>query len=127
MEENSGKITVLKYYLIIFGLLSLLVFPTVPIIFGDAFLWQPRNLATELMMSIVYFSLGIVMLFSARNPARHQTFVDFVILANVLHAVVMAITAQTTAQYLLDVLPIGIMGLLPLLFYPWGIKNYLLG
>ncbi|KAA3643999.1 MAG: hypothetical protein DWQ07_17945 [Chloroflexi bacterium] len=127
MEENSIQLRALKYYLIIFGVLSLLVFSTVPVIFGDTFLWQPRNLATELMMSIVYFSMGIVMLFSARNPTKHQTFVDFIILANILHAVVMAITAQTASQYLLDVLPIGIMGLLPLLFYPWGLRNYLLG
>ena len=52
-------------------------------------------------------------------------FVDFVIVANVLLGAIMVVTAQSTIQILLDAVPILAMGLLPLFFFPWGLRNFL--
>jgi hypothetical protein len=120
------KIAYLKTYLLVFGFLNIFIVSTVPVIFGDMFLWQPRNLPTEIMMASLYFAMGVVMAFAARNPEKHKAFVDFLIIANGLHAIVMFIAAQNALQILLDVIPIGAMGTLPLLFYPWGLKNFLI-
>ncbi len=79
------------------------------------------------MISSLYFSMGFIMLVTARQPERHKAFVDFIILGNTLHALVMAILAQTPFQFLLDVIPIGAMGLRPVLFYPWGVRQFLFG
>ena len=121
----NNKTRLLKSYLYIFGFLNIFVVSTIPVIFGDVFLWQPRNLPTEIMMASLYFSMGIVMVFAARNPEKHKAFVDFIITGNTLHALVMLITAQNTIQIMLDVIPIGLMGILPLFFYPWGLRNFL--
>lgn len=115
----------LKYYLNIFGLINVLVIPTIPIIFGDTFLWQPRNIPTEVMMASIYLAMGVIMILAARNPIKHKAFIDFVILANTMHAGVMFYFAQNPAHIILDVIPIGLMGLLPLLIYPWGLRNFL--
>ena len=117
----------LKYYLYIFGFASALVFTTVPVIFGDTFLWQPRNIPTEIMMASIYLAMGIIMILVARNPIKQKAFIDFIILANTLHASVMLFFAQNPAHIVLDVIPIGLMGLLPLLVYPWGLRNFLRG
>ncbi|HSG45490.1 MAG TPA: hypothetical protein VLA72_20275 [Anaerolineales bacterium] len=77
------------------------------------------------MMSSLYLAMGVVMVFAARSPVKHKAFVDFLILANVLHALVMLFTAQSMWQVILDVIPIGLMGILPLVFYPWGMKKFL--
>ena len=121
----NNKTQFLKSYLYIFGFLNIFIVSTIPVIFGDVFLWQPRNLPTEIMMASLYFSMGVVMVFAARNPEKHKSFVDFLVLGNILHALVMLITVQNATQIMLDVIPIGLMGILPLFFYPWEIRNFL--
>jgi hypothetical protein len=88
-------------------------------------LWLPRNLPDELMIAGIYVVMGIVMIAAAPDPGKHKAFIDFVILANLLHAAIMAATARNILQIIVDVVPIGAIGILPLIFYPWGIKNYL--
>jgi len=116
----------LKYYFWMFGLLNILVISfTVPLLFGDLFLWQPRNIPDEIMIGVIYFAMGIIMIFSASNPLAHKSFLDFVILANILHSFVMVIYAKNLFHIVVDFLSIGLMGVLPLLFYPWGLRKFL--
>ncbi len=65
------------------------------------------------------------MLVAARNPLKHKTFLDFAILGNILHAIVMALFADRLIQILVDVGFIGLMGMVLLTLYPWDIKNFL--
>jgi hypothetical protein len=88
-------------------------------------LWQPRNQAIEVMISIVYFSMGLIMLLNAKRPESSKLFIDFVILANLLHAVAMMFFLQNEYQLVLDVVSIGLMGIIPLFIYPWGLKSFL--
>ncbi len=120
------KTRFLRYYLWIFGFLNVFVISfTVPLLFGDIFLWHPRNIPDEMMISVIYLTMGIVMIFSASNPVAHKSFLDFVIIANILHAGVMLIYARNVYHVVIDVTSVGAMGILPLFFYPWRIKNFL--
>ena len=94
-----------------------------PFLFGDLILWQPRNIPVEIMISVIYFAMGIIMIVSAGNPLRHKSFLDFVIIANILHAIVMVVYAKNFLHLIVDAIPIGLMGVLPLLFYPWGLSK----
>jgi hypothetical protein len=105
--------------------LNLLTAFSVPLFFGDVLLWSPRNIPTELMIGGLYFAVGIVMILVARNPLSHKAFVDFVVISNILHAIVMLVYATNVLQVVLDVGFVGSMGVLPLLFYPWGLKKFL--
>jgi hypothetical protein len=125
-RKRMNKERYLKYYLYVFGFLSIFVITTVPIVFGDVFLWTPRNLPTEVMLAAIYLSMGMVMIVVAKNPMGQKSFIDFLIVANLLHAFVMLVTVQHPLQIILDVVPIGAMGLLPFIFYPWGLRNFLL-
>jgi hypothetical protein len=51
-------------------------------------LWLPRNLPDELMIAGIYVVMGIVMIAAAPDPGKHKAFIDFVILANLLHAAI---------------------------------------
>ena len=116
----------LKIYFWSFGLLNIFVISfTVPLIFGNQFLWHPRNPPTEMMMSVIYFAMGVSMILCAKNPKAHKSFLDFLILANCFHAIVMAIYWENIYHILIDTISIGLMGIIPLFFYPWGIKNFL--
>jgi hypothetical protein len=120
------KLEILKWYFLIFGLLNIFVISfTAPLLFGDLLLWQPRNIPVEMMINVLYFSLGIVMIFASKNPGSHKLLIDFIILSNVLHALIMLFYVNNIYQIIFDVVTIGLMGLLPLLFYQWDFKSFL--
>ena len=71
------KIKLLKIYFWVFGLLNIFVISfTVPLVFGDLFLWHPRNIPTEMMMSVIYLAMGIIMIVCAKSPEKHKSFAD---------------------------------------------------
>ena len=88
-------------------------------------MWEPRNIPNEMMMSGIYFSMGILMVLTARNFKNHKGFVDFIILANAIHAIIMAIYAENIIHIVVDAGGIGLMALIPLIIYPWGTRNFL--
>jgi hypothetical protein len=116
----------LGYYLLIFGFLNIFVVSfTVPILFGDRLLWHPRNVPDEMMLSVIYLAMGIVMVAAAWRPLTHKAFVDFLILGSLLHAIVMLACAEHILHIVFDVATVGVMGLLPLFLYPWRLTSFL--
>ncbi len=122
MVMNKEKI--LKYYLIIFGMLNLTMLSFGVLLFADLLLWTPRNIPTEIMISSIYFAMGIFMILCSRNPISHKSFIDFIIIANIFHAIVMFLYAENL-MHIGDAIVIGALGVLPLLFYPWGLRKFL--
>lgn len=118
------KEILLRYYFIGAGLTNIIIIAfTIPILFGDTLLWHPRNIPDEMMISVIYLSLGIMMLLAAKRPLAHKSLLDFSILGNTLHALVMLFYAENTYHIAIDVSGIALLGLIPLTFYPWGIRN----
>ena len=114
----------MKLYLYLFGVLNIFFLSfAVPRFFGFL-MWEPRNIPNEMMMAGIYFSMGIVMVFTARNIKKNKGFIDFIILANAVHAIVMAIYAKNII-HIVDAGGIGLMAMIPVIVYPWGIRNYL--
>lgn len=115
----------MKHYLIAFGLLNVFVISfTVPLFFGELLLWQPRNLPVEMMLSSIYLAMGLVVLAASRKPRNHKALIDFLVLANLGHAFVMLLFAEN-ARHVLDAIAIGLLGGLPLFFYPWGVRQFM--
>lgn len=118
------KERILRVYLYVFGLANVFVVSfTIPLLFGDQLLWTPRNIPTEMMMAGIYFVMGLIMILAARNPLSHKAFVDFVTLSSIVHAVIMLIFAEHILHVLIDVAFMVALGVVPLLVYPWGLKN----
>ena len=115
----------LSIYLYGFGFASIFLITTIPFIWGDLLLWHPRNFPTEIMIAGIYLAMGIVMVITAKRPLNQKSFIDFLILGNLIHASIMLFTASNYFQIIFDVIPIGLMGLIPLLIYPWKIRNFL--
>jgi len=120
-----SRIQYLSFFLRLFGIANILTAFTIPIFFGDVLLWEPRNLPTELMVGSLYFAMGVVMLVTSRAPIEHRAFLEFAILGNILHAVVMIAFAENPVQLMVDVGFIGLMGFILFALYPWGIRNFL--
>ena len=120
-----NRVKYFKVYLFFFGALNVLTAFSIPLLFGNQLLWQPRNLPTDLMVGSLYFALGLVMLLVSKTPMKHKAFVDFIIIGNILHSIIMVVYAQNLSHIVIDVSFIGSMGLIPLVLYPWGLKTFL--
>lgn len=55
--------------------------------------WGSIGDAEEQMLSAVYIVLGVFLWLAAADPLRHRLFIDFVIVANAAHFLVMGIQA----------------------------------
>ncbi|MEX2008345.1 MAG: DUF6632 domain-containing protein [Candidatus Spechtbacterales bacterium] len=123
MSKEQG----LAKFLLVFGLGNILVHPILPWFFQQQFFWTPKNVPYEFMIGGLYIAWGIVMVVASRDPLKHKLFVDFTILGNLFHAIVMiffGVMEQPKHLYG-DVIWISALGVIPLIFYPWGVKNFL--
>jgi cadmium resistance protein CadD (predicted permease) len=77
------------------------------------------------MVGSIYFALGVIMVLVAKTAENHKALVDFLIIGNFLHCIIMIVYAQTAVHVLIDAGFIGLMGLIPLVLYPWGLKKFL--
>lgn len=126
-EMMAKRERYLSIYLSVFGFASIFLITTIPIIWGNVLLWHPRNLPNEIMIASIYLAMGIIMILIAKKPLAHKSFIDFLILANLFHALIMLVYSRNFIQVIFDVIPIGLMGLIPLIIYPWQIVNFLRG
>lgn len=121
------KETYLGLFLKWFGLGNIFVHPVLPWFLPHHFFWTPRNIPYEFMIGGIYIALGIVMVVASKEPMKHKLFVDFIVLMNIFHNVVMIYFGITEQPMHLfgDVLWIGALAVIPLIFYPWGLRNFL--
>lgn len=99
--DEATKITRLKLFLNIFGVISLGLFGTLLILTStDAAIvqdggalrflrWDMLAKHVELMLEAVYFVWGIFMFRAARRPMAYLSFLDFTLWANLVHGLLM--------------------------------------
>ena len=76
----------LKIVLVVVGL-----FFTATVIRVVQVLWQSSQADAEPMLFSLYFTLGILLLLAARNPAEHRSLIAFTAWSSLAHATVMLI------------------------------------
>jgi hypothetical protein len=60
--------------------------------------WEPHHPRYEQMMVGVYFTLGVFLLFAAREPLRHLSLIWFAVWASIVHGSIMAVQALSDSQ-----------------------------
>jgi hypothetical protein len=83
--------------------------------------WDELGNAEEQMLSIVYVVWGAFLWFAARDPLRHRMFIDFTLIANAAHFLLMfvqGIAIDGEHAHLVGDVPTGI-GLVGVLAATW--------
>jgi hypothetical protein len=78
------------------GLAMIIVYPFNMLILERAsWIWcyPERNMAMEHMLVAIYVTMGVFLVWAARDPVKASPLVDFVIVSGVVHATVMAVDA----------------------------------
>ena len=88
----SSKNPLLSAALIVFGAAFLLIYP-LSILWASGWAWHSGGpMANDyfLMIVAVYFTLGVFMIRSAKDPAANASLIWFVVWSSLAHAAVMA-------------------------------------
>ena len=82
----------LKYALVVFGVVFLLVYP-LAIVWPSGWAWHegaPYESDYFLMIVGVYATLGVFLILAARNPAANRSLIAFTAASSLVHAAIMA-------------------------------------
>lgn len=84
--------------LVLNGLSMVISYPLNMVVMEDpGWIWNfpSRNMAMEHMLLAVYVTLGVFLIWSARDPVKASPLIDFVIVSGAIHATSMLIDAHS--------------------------------
>ena len=88
--------TLLKYALVLFGLIFLLVYP-LAIVWPSGWSWHqgaPYESDYFMMIVGVYATLGVFLILASRNPQANRSLIWFTVWSSLVHAAIMAFQAM---------------------------------
>lgn len=89
MDENHRY---LRIALIVVGIAFLLIYPLMRL-WPSGWAWQPGQPEYEQMIVGIYATLGIFLLWAARNPQAHRSLIWFTVWSSFVHGLIMAVQA----------------------------------
>ena len=92
--------TLLKYALVLFGVIFMLVYP-LAIVWPSGWSWhQGAPYQSDYFMMIVgiYATLGVFLIRAAGNPMAHRSLIWFTVWSSLVHAAIMAVQGMGPMQ-----------------------------
>lgn len=95
--NSATKEKLLKWALIVFGIIFLLVYP-IAMVWPAGWVWHGGHGQYYFQMICgIYGTLGVFLILAARAPAEHRSLILFTIWSSVVHGVIMAAQAFSDA------------------------------
>ena len=89
MDESNRP---LRIALIAVGIAFLLIYPLIKI-WASGWAWQPSQSEDEQMISGIYATLGVFLLWASRKPFAHLSLIWFTVWSSFVHGLIMAVQA----------------------------------
>lgn len=89
---SEQKATYLRYALILFGVILLLVYPLM-VLWPSGWRWEPSQYKYEQMIVGVYATLGVFLILASKNPSKNASLIWFTVWSSVVHATIMLLQA----------------------------------
>jgi len=97
-----ARADLLKYALIVFGVIFLLVYP-LAIVWPSGWAWHagaPYESDYFMMIVGVYATLGVFLILASRNPAANRSLIMFTIASSLVHAAIMAVESFQMPEHM---------------------------
>ena len=97
-----SRADLLKYALIVFGVIFLLVYP-LAIVWPSGWAWHagaPYESDYFMMIVGVYATLGVFLILASRNPAANRSLIMFTIVSSLVHAAIMAVQSFQMPEHM---------------------------
>lgn len=82
----------LQIALVVVGIAFLLIYPLIKI-WPSGWAWQPGQYEDQQMISSIYATLGVFLLWASRKPEAHLSLIWFTIWSSAVHGLLMAVQA----------------------------------
>jgi uncharacterized membrane protein len=82
----------LRIALIVVGIAFLLIYPLIKL-WSSGWAWQPSQSEDEQMISGIYATLGVFLLWASRKPEAHLSLIWFTVWSSVVHGLIMTVQA----------------------------------
>lgn len=82
----------LRIALVVTGIAFLLIYPLMKL-WSSGWAWQPGQPEYEQMIVGIYATLGVFLLWAARNPQAHRSLIWFAVWSSFVHGLIMAVQA----------------------------------
>lgn len=90
--DNDNKILYLRYALLLFGAVFLLVYPLM-VLWPSGWRWEPSQYKYEQMIVGVYATLGVFLVMASKKPLENASLIWFTVWSSVVHATIMLLQA----------------------------------
>jgi hypothetical protein len=98
--NTVDRVKFLRIALIVFGLLFLLAFYPLTIVWPAGFAWHPTGQSLYLQMILgIYAILGVFLLLASREPLAHRSLIWFTVWSSVVHGGIMAVQAMIYPEH----------------------------
>jgi len=97
-----SRTDLLKYALVVFGVIFLLIYP-LAVVWPSGWEWHegaPYSNDYYMMIVGVYAVLGIFLILASRNPAANRSLIMFTIVSSLVHAAIMAYQALQMPEHM---------------------------
>jgi len=97
-----SRADLLKYALIVFGVIFMLVYP-LAIVWPSGWAWHagaPYESDYFMMIVGVYATLGVFLILASRNPAANRSLIMFTIVSSLVHAAIMAVQSFQMPEHM---------------------------
>jgi hypothetical protein len=97
-----SRADLLKYALVVFGVIFLLVYP-LAIVWPSGWAWHagaPYESDYFMMIVGVYATLGVFLILAARDPAANRSLILFTIVSSLVHAAIMAVQSFQMPEHM---------------------------
>lgn len=93
MESDETREKLLRYALVVFGVVFMVGLLPMTMLFPDGWMWEPRQSEYEQMILAVYAVLGIFLIRASKNPPAHASLISFTGWSSLVHGGVMLVQA----------------------------------
>ena len=97
-----ARADLLKYALIVFGVIFLLVY-LLAIVWPSGWAWHagaPYESDYFMMIVGVYATLGVFLILASRDPAANRSLIQFTIVSSLVHAAIMAVQSFQMPEHM---------------------------
>jgi hypothetical protein len=99
MMTNAARITYLRIALVCVGLIALVGFYPLMLVWPSGWAWHTGDSDYPLMMVGIYGTLGVFLRIAARNPLEHLSLIWFTLWSSVVHGAIMAVQSLMHGEH----------------------------
>ena len=127
--NHTYRLKYLRIALVVFGAIMTFGFYPLTLIWPSGWSWHPGQSDYLMMIMGLYATLGVFLLFAARDPLKHRSLIWFTVSSSLVHGGIMAFQSLSSpdhAGHLLgDVPALLIVAIVLALLTPRGEKSIL--